>query len=60
MRRWLTLIAVMAALAMFLKFLPFRVQGNGDWIVLVLPVQATLALMLAGKPKPTAQVCCDH
>jgi len=42
----LRLIAAMAALAMFLKFLPFRVQSNGDWIALVLPVQALLALRL--------------
>jgi len=42
----LRLVAAMAALAMFLKFLPFRVQNNGDWIALVLPVQAMLALRL--------------
>jgi hypothetical protein len=42
----LRLVAIIAALAMFLKFLPFRVQSNGDWIALVLPVQAMLALRL--------------
>lgn len=46
MRHLLALLAVLAALALFLKFLPFRVQSNGDWIALVLPVQAMLALVL--------------
>lgn len=49
MRHWLTVVAGLAALAMFLKFLPFRVQSNGDWIALVLPAQAMLALTLARK-----------
>lgn len=45
--RWfrplLTTVAVIAGLALFLKFLPFRVQANGDWIALLLPVHLALA-----------------
>lgn len=43
-RRALMLIAALAGIAVFLKLLPFRVQSNGDWIALVLPLQALLAL----------------
>lgn len=42
--RALMLIAALAGIAVFLKLLPFRVQSNGDWIALVLPLQALLAL----------------
>jgi hypothetical protein len=42
-----TLIACMAGLALFLKFLPFRIQDNGDWIALMLPLQCALALRLS-------------
>jgi len=42
--RALWLVAALAGVAVFLKFLPFRVQSNGDWIALVLPLQALLAL----------------
>lgn len=55
-RRLLTWVAGIAALAMFLKFLPFRVQSNGDWIALVLPVQAMLALTLGRKRLPASDV----
>jgi hypothetical protein len=40
-------VALSAGFAFFLKFLPFRIQANGDWIALMLPVQAALALRLA-------------
>ena len=32
---------------LFLKFLPFRIQSNGDWIALFLPIH--LALAYAGR-----------
>jgi hypothetical protein len=41
-----------AGVALFLKFLPFRLQANGDWIVLLLPVHAALAWRLARIPPP--------
>lgn len=50
--RWLSrvalLVALCAALALFLKFLPFRIQSNGDWIALLLPIHAVLAWRLRG------------
>ena len=36
-----------AGVALFLKFLPFRLQANGDWIALLLPIHAMLAWRLA-------------
>lgn len=39
-------VALVAGFALFLKFLPFRIQANGDWIALLLPVHAALALRL--------------
>ena len=39
-----------AALALFLKFLPFRIQSNGDWIALLLPIHAALAWRLTRTP----------
>lgn len=42
-QRLLLAVAVLAAAAIFLKFLPSRVQSNGDWIALVVPLQVTLA-----------------
>lgn len=42
-----TTVALCAGLALFLKFLPFRPQANGDWIALMLPVHAALAWRLA-------------
>ncbi len=49
--RWhaklLMLVALSAGAALFLKFLPFRIQDNGDWIALFLPIH--LALAYAGR-----------
>ncbi len=42
-RTMLLLVASSAGIALFLKFFPFRIQGNGDWIALFLPVQLALA-----------------
>jgi hypothetical protein len=39
-------LAFSAGLALFLKFLPFRIQSNGDWIALMLPVHVALAWRL--------------
>ena len=39
-------VALVAGFAFFLKFLPFRIQANGDWIALMLPIHAALALRL--------------
>ena len=45
--RWhkgaLLLVAISAGLALFLKFLPFRIEQNGDWIALLLPIHIALA-----------------
>jgi hypothetical protein len=43
-------VALVAGFAMFLKFLPFRIQANGDWIALMLPVHAALALRIRAAP----------
>ena len=44
--RWaqtlLLAVTVLAAMAVFLKFLPFRVQSNLDWISLMLPLHLAL------------------
>jgi hypothetical protein len=40
-------VALIAGFALFLKFLPFRIQANGDWIALMLPIHAVLAVRLA-------------
>lgn len=40
-----------AALALFLRFLPFRVQNNGDFIALLAPIHAALAWRLS-QPRP--------
>lgn len=46
-RPWLRRVAMIvlacAALALFLRFLPFRIQNNGDFIVLFGPIHAALA-----------------
>ncbi len=51
--RWhaymLVLVALSAGVALFLKFLPFRIESNGDWIALFLPIH--LALAYAGRLK---------
>jgi hypothetical protein len=39
-------VALCAGLAWFLKFLPFRIQANADWIALMLPIHALLAWRL--------------
>lgn len=53
-RRWLSRVALAVALcagaALFLKFLPFRVQSTGDWIALLLPLHCVLAWRLHAKP----------
>lgn len=47
---WLGLaVALAAGLALFMKFLPFRPQVNGDWIALMLPIHAALAWRLAAR-----------
>lgn len=48
-RRLLMWVAISAGLALFLKFLPFRIQRNGDWIALLLPIH--LALAWAGRSR---------
>src|SRR4249919_1468632 len=42
-------LAGMAAVAGFLKFLPFRPQENVEWVLLVLPLHLALARQLAPK-----------
>jgi hypothetical protein len=44
------LVLGFAGLALFLKFLPFRIQSNGDWIALLLPIHAALAWRLTRAP----------
>jgi len=45
--RWLLwVVAGMAAIAGFLKFLPFRPQENVEWVLLLLPVHLALARTL--------------
>lgn len=48
---WLWLVAGCAALAGFLKFLPFRPQENVEWVLLFLPMHLALARGLDPKPK---------
>ena len=51
--RWLShlalAVAICAGLALFLKFLPFRIQSTGDWIALMLPAHVVLAWRLRAK-----------
>jgi ribosome modulation factor len=42
-RRLLWLVAASAAIAGFLKFLPFRPQQNVEWVLLLLPIHLALA-----------------
>ena len=53
-RVWLSHVALAVALcagaALFLKFLPFRVQSTGDWIALLLPLHCVLAWRLHATP----------
>jgi hypothetical protein len=52
--RWFTtvlwIVAASAALAGFLKFLPFRPQQNVEWVLLLLPMHLALARVFAPKP----------
>jgi hypothetical protein len=50
-RALLWLVAASAAVAGFLKFLPFRPQENVEWVLLLLPLH--LALARRFDPKPT-------
>jgi type VI protein secretion system component VasF len=43
-------LAGLAAVAGFLKFLPFRPQQNVEWVLLLLPLHLALARRLAPKP----------
>jgi hypothetical protein len=45
-RRIAVAVALCAGVAFFLKFLPFRIQSNGDWIALMLPIHAAIAWRL--------------
>ncbi|MCB1566249.1 MAG: hypothetical protein KDI78_11620, partial [Xanthomonadales bacterium] len=53
--RWLNrlalIVALCAGLAMFLKFLPFRIQSNGDWIGFWLPIHAVVTWRMARNQK---------
>jgi hypothetical protein len=42
-------LAAMAAVAGFLKFLPFRPQQNVEWVLLLLPLHLSLARTLDEK-----------
>ena len=49
-RRLLWLVAASAAIAGFLKFLPFRPQENVEWVLLFLPMHLALARTFDPKP----------
>ncbi len=54
---WATLLWVLAgsaAIAGFLKFLPFRPQQNLEWVLLLLPLHLALARVFTGKHVPAA------
>nr|WP_255505475.1 hypothetical protein [Alkalisalibacterium limincola] len=54
--RVLQLVAALAGLAVFVSFLPFRLQDNLDWIVLLLPLHlALLKVYTANGPAAPAQ-----
>ena len=46
----LWLVAGSAAIAGFLKFLPFRPQENVEWVLLLLPIHLALAKVFSPKP----------
>lgn len=46
-------VALLAGVAGFLKFLPFRIQDNLDWIALLLPVHVALAWALRRRQEAT-------
>lgn len=45
-------VAAGAAIAGFLKFLPFRPQENVEWVLLLLPVHLALARVFSPKARP--------
>lgn len=47
LRRCAQFVLGCAALALFLRFLPFRVQNNGDFIALLLPIHAAISWQLS-------------
>lgn len=47
LRRTGMIVLACAGMALFLRFLPFRLQNNGDFIVLLGPIHAALAWRLA-------------
>lgn len=47
LRRCAQFVLGCAALSLFLRFLPFRVQNNGDFIALLLPVHAAISWRLS-------------
>ena len=54
MRTLLWVVAGSAAVAGFLKFLPFRPQENVEWVLLLLPIHLVLARTLDPRPGPAA------
>ena len=48
--RFLWLMAASAAAAGFLQFLPFLIQQNFEWVLILLPVHLALAKSLANRP----------
>ncbi|MBS0456109.1 MAG: DUF4105 domain-containing protein [Proteobacteria bacterium] len=59
-RRLLLLVAISAGAALFLKFLPFRIQRNGDWIALFLPIHLALAYAAHGRGKTHPSAAPTH
>ena len=53
MNRLALIVALCAGLAMFLKFLPFRIHSNGDWIGFWLPIHAAVAWRMARSAERT-------
>ena len=51
-QRFLWAVAASAAIAGFLKFLPFRPQENVEWVLLLLPVHLALARVFSPKARP--------
>lgn len=50
LRRLGLVVLSCAALALFLRFLPFRIQNNGDFIALLGPIHLALYVRLARRP----------
>lgn len=46
------LVLGLSLLALFLRFLPFRIQNNGDFIVLLVPIHAALMWRLGREAPP--------